>query len=55
MRDPQPLKIVQFSVKEGVVSNLMTSIQGVIDNKVIGYHVHLSSCMVWKYVAYLIL
>ena len=29
-----------------MVSNLMTSIHDVMDNKVKGYHVHLSSCMV---------
>ena len=42
----KPLKTMQFSVKDEVVSNLMTSIQDVMDNKVKGYHLHLSSCMV---------
>ena len=39
----KPLKTMQFSVKDEVVSNLMTSIQDVMDNKVKGYHLHLSS------------
>ena len=36
----KPLKMMQFFVKDEVVSNLMTSIQDVMGNEVKGHHLH---------------